>query len=510
MSGWWLGSRRKRQADLEEEIRAHLTMARQDRMDRKETPQQAEENVRREFGNEALIKDVTRDMWGWASLERAAHDIRYGLRVLKKGPGFAAVAVLTLALGIGANAGIFSVINSVLLRPMNYPAPNALVALTRHGPPGRDSPTVTPLKFDFWRTNNHVFRAMAAYNVLATGVNLTGHGQPERLTCLSVSSDSFRVLGVDTYLGRGFTEAEDKPGAGNFTVISYDLWKRLFASDPTMIGRSIILNGSAHVVTGVMPAGFDFPEHAELWTPLQLKIDPADLANDYSVIARMKDGISIKQAKADMDIVGVRLRERFGAGVMDPRESVGVIDLHEWVVGDVRRALLVLMGAVALVLLLTCMNVANLLLARSASRQHEIAVRTALGAGDWRLVRQLLAESLLVAVPGGALGLLLANVSLPLLLRLAPPDLPMLRQVTMDWRVVEFAALLVLASSLLFGLFPALQTLRLSVARTLREAGMRSVTNAGSSSRKVLVVSQVALSLVLLVGRDCSSRPSLS
>jgi putative ABC transport system permease protein len=237
---------------------------------------------------------------------------KYSLRSLLKSPGMALTVIGTLALGIGANTALFTVVNAVLLRPMNYPQPDAIVEVTRSWPGFLNESAVTPTKFDFWRSENHSFRAMAAYNFLPLGVNLTGRGEPERLTSLPVSADFFRVLGVNSLFGRTFTEAEDKPGAGHFVVLSCTTWKRLLHGDPNAVGQTLTLSGANYVIIGVMPERFDFPEHAELWTPLQLSIDPSYRGNDYNVIARLKRGTSLEQARTDMRIVAQRLRKRFG------------------------------------------------------------------------------------------------------------------------------------------------------------------------------------------------------
>jgi putative ABC transport system permease protein len=432
-----------------------------------------------------------------------AQHFNYSFRSLSKNPGVALTAVGTLALGIGANTALFTVVNAVLLRPMNYPQPAAIVEVTRTWPGVANASAVTPAKFDFWRSENHSFRAVAAYNFLPVGVNLTGRGESERLTSLPVTADFFRVLGVNPLIGRTFGEAEDKPGAGHFTVLSHATWKRLLHGDRNAVGQSLTLGGANYVIIGVMPESFDFPEHAELWTPLQLSIDPSDRANDYKVIARLKQGTSLEQATADMHIVAQRLRKRFGDLQMNggPRETVGVFRYHDWIVGDVRPALLILMGTVGLVLLLACANVANLLLARSATRQHEMGVRTALGASMWHLLGQLLAESLSLSLVGGLLGVLLAQFGLPILLRLTPRDLPLALGVEMDWRVFLFAAGVAVATGILFGLFPAFQSMRLGIGNPLREGSLRTTASAASNrARQILVVFEVAISLVLLVG----------
>ena len=422
--------------------------------------------------------------------------MKHSLRTLARTPGVTVTALLALALGVGANTALFTVVNSVLLRPMAYPQADRIVELTRHYP-NDEEPAVSTAKFGFWRGQNHTCDAVSAYNLMPIGVNLTGRGEPQRLTSLPVSADFFRVLGVAPMLGRPFTESEDKPGAGHFAVLSYSLWQRLFAGDRNPVGRTLRLNSAVYTVLGVMPADFDFPAHADLWTPLQLGIDPSDRANLYSVIARLKPGIPLDQARSDFDLVARRFRDQYGTADMGKQESIGVTSYIEWNVSGVREALLVLMGAVGLVLLIACANVANLLLARSAARRHEIAVRTALGASAWRIARQLLSESLLLSLAGAALGIGLARATLPLILRLAPEDLPRATEITLDWRVLLFAIGVAAAAGILFGLYPALQAARTTISNPLRESGGRTSTN---RVRHGLVIAEVAISLMLLVG----------
>ena len=430
-------------------------------------------------------------------------DMKYAARSLRKSPSMTFTALAALALGIGANTALFTVVNAVLLRPMNYPHPERIVEITRSWQGGKFNwPAVSPTKYDFWRRESHSFEAVGAYSFGGSGVNLSGQNEPERLASLPVTADFFRVLGVQPYIGRTFTEAEDKTGAGHFAVISYGLWQRLFRGDKNAVGSAMVLNMANYTILGVMPPNFEFPQSADLWTPMQLKIDPADHANDYSVIARLKPGVSHGQAAEDMHLVGLRFGQQFGRGIMMGKdEDVGVINFHSWVVGNVRPTLLVLMGAVGFVLLIACANVANLLLARSAVRQNEMAVRAALGASGRQLMRLLLTESLLLSISGAVVGMVLAQSAVPLLLRLAPANLPLTPHAELGWSVFLFAAAIAVLTGLMFGLFPALQSLRLGIGNPLREAGTRTTGNASANrARQMLVVAEVAISLVLLVG----------
>ncbi|MGO9096387.1 MAG: ABC transporter permease [Bryobacteraceae bacterium] len=430
---------------------------------------------------------------------RAIREIRFALRSLRKSPAMTATAIGVVALGIGANAALFTVFNAVLLRPLPYPHSERIVELMRRFP-GFDIWAATPAKFDFWRRQSHSFEAVSAQNYTPIGLNLTSQGEPERLLGLAVTADYFKVLGMAPALGRTFTEAEDRPGAGHYAVLSHSLWKRLFEGKPEAIGATLRLGGTPYTVIGAMPAGFDSPQHADLWTPLALTIDPADHANDYTVLARLKPGATLESAQGDMRTTGERLRAVY-ADLMGARETVGVVDYHDYLVAGSRTALLVLMGAVALVLLMACANVANLLLARYTGRQHEIAVQRALGATGWTLLRQLLTESLLLSGAGAAAGLLLADSLVPLLMRLAPTALPQFATPTLDGRVILFAVLLAVATGVLFTLAPAFHGARAPVADALREAGTRTTEGSGAGRlRRVLVIAEVSISFVLLVG----------
>ena len=427
-------------------------------------------------------------------------DLRYAARILWKNPGFTAVAVIALALGIGANTAIFSVVNTVLLRPLPYKDPEQLVMVwednSRHGYP-RDTPAAG--NYVDWRDQNSVFSSMAAVDEV--NFNLTGTGDPERIKGRRVSVSLFPLLGVDPQLGRVFTAAEDQPGAEGVVVLSQRLWQRRFGGDPAIVGKTLTLNDEIHTVVGVMPARFKFPENDdELWVPIAFTAQEAANRNRHylEVVARLKPGVTLEQAQSEMTTIGARSQQQYPQSNTDL--SVAVTSLHEQLVGDIKPALLILLGAVGLVLLIACANVANLLLARAAIRQKEIALRVALGARRWRLLRQFLTESVLLATLGGILGLAIAYAGLLLLGSFIPENISQAREISLDLKVLGFTLLVSLLTGFIFGLAPAIQALRMNQSETLKEGGRDSVTGrSGKRLRSLLVTAEVAVSLVLLI-----------
>ena len=429
------------------------------------------------------------------------HDLRYAARLQRKNPGFTIVAVIALALGIGANTAIFSVVNTVLLRPLPYKDPERLVMVwedaSRHGYP-RDTPAAG--NYVDWRDQNQVFEGMAA--IADTSFNLTGSGEPERLEGRRVSVNLFPLLGVEPQIGRVFTAAEDQPGAQRVVLLSYGLWQRRFGGDPNIAGQSLTLNGESYVVVGVMPARFQFPSSDDqAWVPIAFtQQEMANRGRHYlEVLARLKPGVSLDQAQSEMSTIASRLQQQYPQ--FNAELGAVVQPLQEHLVGDIKPALLILLGAVGLVLLIACANVANLLLARAAVRQKEIAVRVALGARRWRLIRQFLTESVLLSTVGGLVGLAIAYGGLVLLRAFIPENISQAREISMDLKVLGFTFLVSVATGVIFGLAPAIQAARFNQIETLKEGGRDAATGGGGKRlRGLLVTAEVAISLVLLIG----------
>ena len=438
-------------------------------------------------------------------MEIFLQNVRYGLRSLAKSPGFAAVAILTLALGIGGNTAIFSVVNSVLLQPLSYPNPDRLVELELTSKEGNGDVTSIP-KFNVWRDQTQVFESVAAYDFSGPGVNLTGGDRPEQLKGIHASADYFRVFGAPIVLGRAYTAEEDRPGGPAVTVISNGLWRSRFGGDPGTIGRTIDLGGDPYVVIGVLGPTFTSDPKSDIWLPLKPDPNSIDQGHYLRATARLKPGVSLTQAQAAMKMAAEQFKRKFpNSPVLGPDDSFTAIPLRDSVVGDVRRGLLLLFGAVGFVLLIACANVANLLLARATIRKREIAIRSALGAGRARIIWQLLTESLLLSFAGGVLGLVLGYLGVRALLSINPGDIPRIGEngtgVALDWRVLAFTFVAAVLTGVLFGLVPAFNASRSDLSITLRESGSR--TGSGlrhNKARSILVITEMALALILLVG----------
>jgi putative ABC transport system permease protein len=435
-------------------------------------------------------------------------DLRYGVRMLLKNPGFTLIAVLTLGLGVGANTAIFSIVNAVLLRPLPFKDPARLVTVWEsNAEKGQTHGAVGGANFTDWKNQNQVFEMLAAY--FSWNYSLTGNDQPQRLTAAVVSAGFFQALGTDAALGRVLVPEDDQEADENVVVLSHTLWQNRFGGNREIIGQTITLNNRPHTVVGVMPASFDFPDgRTDIWRPMAMSPQNAQNREGkwLKTIGRLKPGVSLEQASAAMNTIAGRLAESY------PKTNAGwgvnLIPLHEELVGKARRFLLTLFGAVLFVLLIACVNVANLLLARGATRQKENAIRAALGAGRLRLLRQYLAESLLLAMLGSAVGLALAFWSLDALIALSPDDVPGLARATIDGRVLGFTLALSLLTTWIFGLAPAWQASKPDLNETLKE-GSHTTGGAGRRVQDALVVVEVAAGVVLLVGAGLMIRSLL-
>jgi predicted permease len=440
-------------------------------------------------------------------METFLQDLSYGARVLIKSPGFALIAVLTLALGVGANTAIFSVVNGVLLNPLPYPQPNQLVSIFTKMP-NFDDASISYPNFEDWRRMNRTFSDMAAYR--SSGFNLTGAGEPERVHGEMVSAGFFEMLGVNPLLGRTFSPEEDRIGGTPAVMISEGFWKRKYGSDPNIIGRAMELDGVARTIVGVAPSSFhlhiqNFQSSGlanEVYLPVGEWNEPAFHDNraagwGLDAIGRMKPGVTLAQAREDMDRVSRQLAAAYPD--INGSKRANLIPLRQQMVGKIQVALLVLLGAVAFVLLIACVNVANLLLARSTVRKREFAIRIALGAGEGRIVRQLLTESILLALIGGAIGVFLAKVGTAAAIAAMPTGMPRAEDIHLDARVLLFTFFVSLLAGIAFGLAPALKTSRSNVSSVLKESG-RALAGARSAMQSVFVVGEMAMALVLLVG----------
>jgi predicted permease len=495
--------------DLDQEIRDHIEMATQENINRGMSPEEARYAALRKFGNVARVKEDTREVWGLVWLEQLLQDLHLGLRQLRKSPGFAAVAILTLALGIGANTAIFSVINSVLLRPLPYYDPDNLMMVwednSQHPNPHN---TVAPPNFLDWQNRNTVFSSMSF--IFDERANLTGNGDPEEVVVQNVSTNFFSLLGVNLLLGSGFTPESVQYGHDNVVILSYGLWKERFAGDPSIVDKPVVLNGHSLTVVGVAPHNFQWfikdgsltGARPQMWCPFmfpQAFHQHKQIGRFMTVAARLKPGVTRSQAQTEMSAIAAQLAQEDSD--FDGHWGVNIVSLRDQISGDLRPALLILFGAVAFVLLIACANVSSLLLARAASREREMAIRTAIGASRWRMACQLLMESLLLAMIGGAIGVALAIWGTNALLIASPANLLDLRSISLDLRVLTFAVGATLLAGLFFGFLPSYISAHSRISETLKEGGRGSSSaNRRAFARKAFVVAQLGLALVLLTG----------
>jgi len=486
--------------ELDEEICSYVEASATEKMKAGMSREKAMREVRMSMGSAEGVKEDVRGV-GWEIVaETLWQDVRYGARMLRKNPGFTLVAVLTLALGIGANSAIFSVVNAVLLRPLAFHDPGKLCLVTESLP---SFPSLGPSYQNYvdFRDQAKSFEGLAAVHI--DRLNLTGQGDPERLSAQMATASLFPLLGVNAIEGHTFTSDEDRYGGPAVVLLSYGFWQRNFGGTPNILGKTIRLNDQPYTVTGILPAGFQIIVPVDVVVPFAPWAhglpDDRNWHPGITAVGRLRQDVTIERARVEMAAIAQRLAKQYP--LYDTDMGANVNGLQDTLVQNVRPALLMLLGAVGLVLLIACGNIANLLLARAASRQREIAVRTALGAGRLRIVRQLLTESVLLAFAGGAVGLLLARVILTPLLALASKSLPSVGVIGLDGRVLAFTAAIALLAGVLFGLAPALQTAKMDVRPALSDASRGSTGGASRHRvRDLLVVTEVALALILLIG----------
>jgi len=489
---------------MERELRADLELEAEEQQENGVSHEEARYAARRAFGNVTLVMEDMREMFAWASVERLLQDLRFSLRMLRKSPGFLVFAILALALGLGANAAIFSVVDAVLLRPLPFPNAGRLVEVWEDASHmGFPLNTPAPANFADWKRRNHVFEDMAALK--GDLYALTGAGTPEQLEGSPVTANLFPLLGVSPTLGRNFSPEEDRPGGPRVVLIGHGLWQRRFGGDPAIAGREIWLNNQKYTVLGVMPRGIAFPEHSEIWLPIQL--GPRDLAvrdNHYlRVFARLKPGVTLAQAQREMTTLAAQIAREYP----ETNANIGatVVSLRDQLVGNLKPVLWAVMAGVVCVLLIACANLTGLLLARAAGREREFAVRAALGAGRTRLIRQTLVESLLLVGLGGGAGVLVALFAIPFLRRLVPGTLTAWSEPRIDLPFLAFLFFVSVFAAMVFGTLPGLVASRADVSSALQRGG-RAATGGSTRTRRMLITGEVALSVVLLVAAGLLAR----
>ncbi|HTJ31222.1 MAG TPA: ABC transporter permease, partial [Acidobacteriaceae bacterium] len=495
--------RSRKDQDLAEEIQAHLAHHQDAHIARGLAPEEARRQANIRFGNPQVTREKLWRYRSFPTLEDLLRDLRFAIRSLRKTPAVTAICILVLAVGIGVNTAVFSVINTVLLQPLTYPDPQALVELANTSPRGTFPGANIP-KFSLWRQQSSIFQTVAAYDWGGSGLNITDSDHPQQVQAIHVSADYFALFGAPIAAGRTFTSSEDMPNGGHVTVLSYNLWKTRYASNPSVVGHTIQLDGQPYTIVGVIGRGFVTDAPADLWVPFQFDLNSQDMAHYFTVSARLRPGITIPAANAQLHLAADQFRRLYGTEAIPPDGGFGVLSLQQSTIGDIRQSLLVLFAAVGFVLLIACANVANLLLARATARRREFATRAALGAGRFQIIRQLLIESLTLSLSGGFFGLILGYTGLRLLLRINPGNIPRVGEdgasVALDSHILLFTLGLSLLTGLLFGLVPAVAATRSNLTAALNENNNSGASVRSGKLRSILVISEMALTVILVIG----------
>ncbi|HWE86455.1 MAG TPA: ABC transporter permease [Terracidiphilus sp.] len=497
-------NRNKRDEDFAEEVASHLAHQQDANTARGLSPDEARRQAQLRFGNPRTVREREWRYRSFPWIEDLARDFSFGVRALAKTPGFTLIAVVVIAVGIGVNTAVFSVIDAVLLKPLTYPDPQQLVTLNLTTPQGPFPGAGVP-QFNLWRQQTSIFQQVAAYDFGGAGLNITGGDHPQQVQGVHVSADYFAMFGAPLIAGRTFTAAEDSPNGGHVVVLSYGLWKSRYGANPKIVGTTIQLDGQPYLVIGVVGREFYTDAPADLWVPFQFDLNSKDMVVFFTVAARLKPGVTIPQANAQLRLVADQFRRLYGDNALPPRAGFGVLSLEQSMIGDTGSRLLVLLGAVAFVLLIACANVANLMLARAAARKREFATRAALGAGRGQIIRQLLVESLTLSLTGGLIGLGLGFAGVRLLLRINPGDIPRIGEdgaaITLDLNILLFTLGISILTGLVFGLVPAISASRANLAAALNENGSHASMGVRSGKlRSALVIAEMALTVVLVVG----------